>query len=307
MRPPSRCIRRRRRCAISTPEEGPRHVLVVANETVAGKSLIDALDRRAKEGPVRVTVLCPVNQPQSGYLVYETTRRTAARRRLDKTLELLRSHGIPADGFVVETEPVEAVRDAFAQLEPPPDEIVVSTHPEERSGWMRKHVVERIQDAVGEIPVEHVVVDLTGEGGPANVLVIANETVVGAPLLDKIRARAKQSPAGFLILSPQSDPSAAAHPEAERRLRYAVGVLRSEGIDVHGEVAHPDPYTAAMQAVREERVDEIIVSTFPGEKVSSWLRGHLVERLRKDAKVPVEHVEVDPTPAPADAPEGIPV
>jgi hypothetical protein len=273
------------------PEVQPRHVLVVANETVAGKSLIDALDRRAKEGPLRVTVLAPVTPPRDGYLVYETTRRTSARRRLDKTLDLLREHGIPADGFVVETDPVEAVRDAFNQLEPPPDEIVVSTHPEERSGWMRRNVVDRIRSAAGDIPVEHVVVDLSREGGPANVLVIANETVVGAPLLDKIRARARQSPASFLILSPQSDPSVSAHPEAERRLRYVVGVLRSEGIDVHGEVAHPDPYAAAMHAVRDERVDEIIVSTFPGAKVSSWLRGDLVERLRKDAKVPVEHVE----------------
>ncbi len=278
---------------------------MVANETVAGKSLIEALDRRAKQGPIRVTVICPVTQPRDGYLVYETTRRTAARRRLDRTLELLRGHGIPADGFVVETDPVDAVRDAFGQLEPPPDEIVVSTHPQERSGWMRRNVVDRIRSAAGDVPVEHVVVDLTREGGPANVLVIANETVVGAALLDKIRARAKASPAGFLILSPQSDPRVATHPESERRLRYAVGVLRSEGIDVHGEVAHPDPYTAAMAAVREERVDEIIVSTFPGEKVSSWLRGNLVERLRKDAKVPVEHIEVDPASAPAEAPEGI--
>ena len=279
---------------------------MVANETVAGKSLIEALERRAREeGPLRVTVICPVTQPREGYLVYETTRRTAARRRLDKTLELLRGEGIPADGFVVEVDPVEAVRDAFHQLEPPPDEIVVSTHPEERSGWMRRHVVERIRDVAGEIPVEHVVVDLAGEGGPANVLVIANETVVGQPLLDKIRERATASPSEFLILSPQSDPSVAAHPDAERRLRYAVGVLRSEGIDAHGEVAHPDPYTAAMQAIREERVDEIIVSTFPCEKLSSLLRGHLVERLRKDTKLPVEHVEVSPARAPDSAPEEI--
>jgi hypothetical protein len=288
-------------------EPRPRHVLVVANETVAGKSLIEALDRRAKEGPLRVTVISPVTAPRDAYLVYETTRRTAARRRLDKTLELLRSHGIPADGFVVDNDPVDAVRDAFHQLEPPPDEIVVSTHPEEQSGWLRRNVVDRIRSVAGDIPVEHVVVDLTREGGPANVLVIANETVVGAPLLDKIRERAKRSPAEFLILSPQSDPSVSEYPDAERRLRYAVGVLRSEGIDVHGEVAHPDPYTAAMQAVRGERVDEIIVSTFPGAKVSSWLRGDLVERLRKDTKLPVEHVEVDPTPAPEKAPEEIEV
>ncbi len=288
-------------------EEPPRHVLVVANETVAGRSLIEALERRAEERPMRVSVVCPVNQPREGYLVYETTRRTAARRRLDKTLGLLREHGIPADGYVVEVDPVEAVRDAFHQLEPPPDEIVVSTHPEEQSGWLRRHVVDRIRSAVGDVSVEHVVVDLSREGGPANVLVIANQTVVGAPLLDKIRERARTSPASFLILSPQSDPSVSAHPDAERRLRYAVGVLRSEGIDVHGEVAHPDPYAAATHAVREERVDEIIVSTFPGEKVSSWLRGHLVERLRKDTRLPVEHVVVEAAPAPEAAPEGISV
>jgi hypothetical protein len=272
--------------------EQPRHVLVVANETVAGKSLAEALDRRAAEGPIRVTVVCPVSQPRAGYVVYQDTRRAAARRRLDKTLELLRSHGIAADGFVVDADPVEAVRDSFAQLEPPPDEIVVSTHPEERSGWLRRHVVERIRSVAGDIPVEHVVVDTEREGGPANVLVIANETVVGAPLLDRIRERAARSPASFLLLSPQSDPSVSSHPDAERRLRLAVGLLRGEGIDVHGEIAHPDPYTAAVHAVHEERVDEIIVSTFPGEKVSSWLRGNLVERLRKDTKLPVEHVEV---------------
>ncbi len=275
---------------------------MIANETVAGTSLIEALERRAREGPIRVSVVCPVHQPREGYVVYQTTRRTAARRRLDKTLDLLREHGIPADGYVVEADPVEAVRDAFHQLEPPPEEIVVSTHPQEQSGWLRRNVVDRVRSAAGDVPVEHVVVDLTREGGPANVLVIANETVVGAPLLDKIRDRARHSPSSFLLLSPQSDPSVSAHPDAERRLRYVVGVLRSEGIDVHGEVAHPDPYTAATHAVREERVDEIIVSTFPGEKVSSWLRGDLVERLRKDTRLPVEHVVVEPAPAPEGAP-----
>jgi hypothetical protein len=272
----------------------PKHVLVVANETVAGKSLTDALDRRAAEGPIRVTVICPVNAPVDGYVVYEDTRRASAGRRLERTLELLRSHGIAAQGFVVDSDPVVAVRDSFAQLVPPPDEIVVSTHPSGRSGWLRRDVVERIRTATRGISVEHVVVDLTREGGPANVLVIANETVVGAPLLARIRERAKQSPASFLILSPQSDPNVSAHPDAERRLRLAVGLLRSEGIDAHAEVAHPDPYSAATQAVREERVDEIIVSTFPGEKQSSWLRGNLIERLRKDTKLPVEHVEVAP-------------
>jgi hypothetical protein len=268
-----------------------RHVLVVANETVGGRSLIEALQRRAETGPIHVTVVCPVSHPREGYVIYEDTRRAAASRRLERTLEKLREAGIPAHGLVVDSDPVDAVRDAFGQLEPPPDEVVVSTHPEERSGWLRRHVVDRIRAAVPDVPVEHVVVDLASEGGERNVLVVANQTVVGKPLLDRIRARAAEGPAGFLIICPQSDLELSGHPDAERRLRRALAELRGEGIDAHGQIAHPDPYTAAVHAVRDERVDEIIVSTFPQER-SGWLRRDLVSRLRESTGLPVEHVVV---------------
>jgi hypothetical protein len=271
-----------------------KHVLVLANETVAGQTLIEALKERAAAEEIRVTVVAPINAPREGYVVYEDTRRAAAGRRLDRTLQLLREAGIPASGLVVDTDPVNATRDAIAQAEPPIDAVIVSTHPPERSGWLQRDVPERVQRAAGEIPVEHVVVDMRAEGGPANVLVLANETVVGEPLLERIRDRARRSPASFLIVAPQSDPSVSAHPDAERRLRRVLTILRGEGIDVHGQVAHPDPYSAAMHAVHDERVDEILVSTFPGSAGSSWLRRDLVGRLRKDAGVPVEHIEVAP-------------
>jgi hypothetical protein len=273
-----------------------RHVLVIANETVAGRSLIEALEKR-KGKDLLVTVIAPVNQPREGYVVYEDTRRAAAGRRLDGTLEALRAAGISATGHVVEADPVAAVRDALHQLEPPVDEIIVSTHPRQKSGWLRRNVVDRIKRAAGGLPVEHVVVDLAedrGDKAEANVLVVANETVVGEPLLEKIRQRAKQGPASFLLICPQNDMTGSPHPEAERRLRHALTVLRAEGIEAHGQVAHPDPFTAAANAVQDERIDEIIVSTFPGEKRSSWLRGDLVERLRKHTGLPVEHVEVAP-------------
>jgi hypothetical protein len=272
-------------------------VLVIANETVAGKALTDPLDRRGAEGDLQVTVVCPVNAPREGYVVYNDTRRASARRRLDKTLEHLQAAGISADGFVVESDPVDAARDGLAQLEPPVDEIIVSTHPASRSGWLHRDVVERIRKVAGSVPVEHVVVDLAAEGGEANVLVIANETVLGEPLLRAIRARAARSPASFMIMCPQSDPQMAGHPEAERRLRRALAALRGAGIDAHGQIAHPDPYTAAVNAVHDERVDEIIVSTFPGEATSSWLRKDVVTRIRDATKLPVEHVEVAPEAA----------
>jgi hypothetical protein len=272
---------------------GERHVLVLANETVGGAALMEALQRRAQEGPLRVTVLAPVNRPRQGYVVYEDTRRASAGRRLDRTLARLREGGIAAHGLVVDTDPLSAVRDALAVLEPPADEVVVSTHPLPKSGWLRRDLVAQIRRAVGGLPVEHVVTDVKDETGDTNVLVVANETVVGDPLLQRIRERARRSPASFLIICPQSDPSQGAHPEAERRLRRALAILRGEGIEAHGQVAHPDPYTAAMQAVEDERIDEIIVSTFAPSR-SPWLRRNVVQRLHNTTKLPVEHVITQP-------------
>jgi hypothetical protein len=265
---------------------------VVANETVTGRELIDAIKRRASEGELElVTVLAPVNTPRAGYVVYEDTRRASAGRRLDRTLAALREGGVPAHGLVVENDPEEAVRDAFGMLDPKPTEVILSTHPVEKSGWLRKNVVDRVRRAAGDVPVEHVVVEEREEDGPTNVLVIANETVVGDALLERIRERASRGPASFLIISPQSDPAQSLHPEAERRLRRALSSLRAAGIEAHGQVAHPDPYTAAMQAIEDERIDEIIVSTFePAE--SPWMRRDLVQRLHNDANLPVEHVVI---------------
>jgi hypothetical protein len=267
------------------------HLLVVANETVTGRKLIEAVEGHRGED-LRVTVIAPVNQPERGYVVYEDTRRAAAGRRLDRTVTMLRDEGIAAHGLVVESDPVTAVRDALAQLEPPVDAIVVATHPQQKSGWLRKNVIDRTRDVAGERPVEHVVVDVAAETGQQNVLVIANETVLGRRLLDKVRERAQRGNASFLLVSPQSDPSEGSHPEAVRRLRQAVAELRGDGIDAHGQVAHPDPFSAALEAMREERVDEIIVSTFGPEK-SGWLRRDLVERLRAETGVPVEHVTAE--------------
>jgi hypothetical protein len=268
------------------------HILVIANETVAGRGLIDAVKQKAAGQDVElVTVLAPVSAPRAGYVVYEDTRRAAAGRRLDRTLAALREAGIPAHGLVVESDPEDAVRDAFGMLDPKPTDVILSTHPVEKSGWIRKNVVDRVRKAAGNVPVEHIVVEISEEGGPTNVLVVANETVVGEALLERIRTRASRGPASFLIISPQSDPTQSSHPEAERRLRRALSELRAAGIEAHGQVAHPDPYTAAMQAIEDERIDEIIVSTFEPEQ-SGWLRRDLVQRLQADAGVPVEHVVI---------------
>jgi hypothetical protein len=275
--------------------EDVKNIVVIANETVVSRKLVELVEARAGGGAAQVTVVAPVNQPRQGYVVYYDTRKAAARRRLDKTLELLRREGVPATGVVVESDPVSALRDAINQLEP--TEIIVSTHPQQKSGWLRRNAVEQMRRVAGDIPFEHLVVDLSEEQGSTNVLVVANQTVLGDALLERIRDRAQASPASFLIVSPQGD-GGGSYEDAEKRLLRAVTRLRAQGLDVHGQISHPDPYTAVMQAIEDERVDEVIVSTLPRAR-SGWLRRDLVERLRADTKLPVDHVEVD---APVEVP-----
>src|SRR5436853_5812080 len=148
------------------------HILVIANETAASQTLLDALRGEAGRDD-RITVVAPVNEPNQGYVVYEDTRRASAGRRLDRTLTTLREAGVAAQGFVVDTGPVQAVKDALAQLEPRIDEIVVSTHGAERSGWMRRDVVQEIERCAQGIPVTHVTVERDPQEN-TNVLVLAN-------------------------------------------------------------------------------------------------------------------------------------
>ncbi|HEX5467472.1 MAG TPA: hypothetical protein VFW80_00335 [Gaiellaceae bacterium] len=270
----------------------PRHILVVANETVAGKTLIDALQRHAEQGPIRVTVICPQNEPRAGFVVYADSRRSSAERRLRRTLDLLHEAGIAARGAVVDPDPLQAIKDAIHEYDP--DEIVISTHPGElRSSWLRANLIDRTRK-VTDKPVEHVVVDLTSPRERAHVLVIANQTILGRPLLDAIGDRSAASPADFTVLIPADAVG------AERRLKGICALLTEAGIEVTGHLGDPDPVVAVENAIHDEGFDEIIVSTFP-EATSGWLRRDVVGRI-KSFGLPVSHVVV--TPQEAEAAEG---
>ena len=138
-----------------------------------------------------MSVIAPVSAPSEGYVVYEDTQPSGRGRRLDRTLAKLREAGIPALGNVVDNDPLTAVRDAIALDDP--DELIVSTHPESKSGWRRRNLLEEIRKVAGDRPVEHVTSDVAARTGAENVLVVANETVVGEPLLQRIREKAKES------------------------------------------------------------------------------------------------------------------
>jgi len=133
-----------------------KHILVVANQTVSGDRLIAALRSRAATDPVRVTVICPQNDPSDAWVVDEQDVRAATQARLDGTLAALRRAGIEATGHVVERDPYTAVMDVVE--DDPPSEIIVSTLPQTRSGWLRRDLIERLRDDT-KLPVEHVVSD----------------------------------------------------------------------------------------------------------------------------------------------------
>jgi hypothetical protein len=266
-----------------------KRILVVANETVAGKPLIDAVKRRANDDGIQVHVISPQNQPKHGYVVYEDHVRDAATNRLEMTLALLREAGIEADGEVMDPDPYSAVMDALGEQDY--DEIIVSTHPETRSGWLRQGLVDRLQRAARR-PVEHVVVDLDAERDDVKrTLVVANETVSSPNLLDALKRKAEEEPRRFIVIAPQS-----AQPDengegddAHERLAHTLRELEDAGLPAVGQVEHHDPFTAIQNALQFYAPDDIVISTFP-ETRSGWLRADLVGRVQASTGKPVEHV-----------------
>lgn len=266
----------------------PTRVLVVANETVGGQALIDAVKEHARGGPITVGVVCPQNQPKAGLVIYDENVRSAAEQRLSTTLTALRNEGIEARGEVMDPDPYAATMDALAEYGA--DVIIVSTHPETRSGWLRRGLVDRIRDDV-DVPVEHVVVDPDVDRSQhTNILVVANQTMGGPPLIDCLKKRAAEDgpPLRFVVVCPQGDHG---DPEAPARLEHTLDLLRQEGWEATGQVMDPDPFTAIQNALQFYAVDEIVISTFP-ETRSGWLRGDLIERVRSATPKPVEHVVV---------------
>jgi len=266
--------------------EAAKRILVVANETVAGKALIDAVKRRADEGPISVHVICPQNEPKHGYVIFDEHTRDSTQNRLDMTLALLDEIGVKADGEIMDPDPYAAIMDALGEEDY--DEIIVSTHPQTRSGWLRENLVDRVARATRR-PVEHVVVDVGADRDEAKrTLVVANQTVSGRPLIDAVKRKAGEGARNFVVILPQGE-GEGSEEEAAERLAQTLEELQEAGIEAVGQVVHPDPYTAIQNAMQAYAADEVIISTFP-ETRSGWLRSDLVERVRSSTSRPVDHV-----------------
>jgi hypothetical protein len=203
-------------------------------------------------------------------------------------VEQLRRAGIEARGEGMDPDPYAATTDAVREFGA--DEIIISTHPETRSGWLREGLVDRVRRAARR-PVEHVVVDLDAERDDIKrTLVVANQTVASGELLDLLRRKAQDEPRRFIVICPQSGEENGEG--TAERLAHTLAGLQSAGLDAVGQVVHPDPYTAIQNALQFYSPDDIVISTFP-ETRSGWLRNDLIGRVQTSTGKPVEHVVAD--------------
>lgn len=135
-----------------------RRILVIANETVEGAPLLERIRELSSDEKARVLVVTPaLNSPLRHLASDEDEARADAQERLDRSLAALRRHGVEASGEVGDGDPLQAIEDALRTFGA--DEIVISTHPEGRSNWLERGVVENARRRFA-VPIHHVVVDL---------------------------------------------------------------------------------------------------------------------------------------------------
>jgi hypothetical protein len=144
-----------------SPADGPKKLLVIANETVAGRALRGEIVQRTKDADFDVLVVCPaLNSRIRHWTSDEDHARALAQERLEMSLAALADAGVAARGEVGDDDPIQAIEDALRTFGA--DEIVISTHPPGRSNWLERGVITRARERF-DIPITHVVVDLERE------------------------------------------------------------------------------------------------------------------------------------------------
>src|SRR5919198_6755128 len=148
---------------VSRRHDSTYRILVVANETVGGRALLEEIKNRCKGRTSEILVVVPALT--SSHLEYWASDVDAAiaeaRQRLEDSLRAMESAGLTARGDVGDHhEPNAALEDALRYFAA--DEVIISTHPPHKSKWLERGVVERAREEI-PLPITHVVVDLEAE------------------------------------------------------------------------------------------------------------------------------------------------
>ena len=146
---------------VSSTPAGMRRILVVANETVGGQALREAIAGRAEGARTEILVVAPaLNSPLRHWVSDEDGARAAAQKRVEASVARLGETGLVVRGEIGSGEPLQAIEDALRTFGA--DELVISTHPPGRSHWLEQGLIEKARERFA-LPITHVVVDLSAE------------------------------------------------------------------------------------------------------------------------------------------------
>jgi hypothetical protein len=135
-----------------------RRILVISNETVTGAVLLQAIRFRAHNVAGEVFVVAPALNSRLRHRMSDVDgARQSADDRLQECLKRLVAAGVRARGEIGDGDPLQAIADALSVF--PADEIIIATHPEERSRWLAHDLVGRARERFAP-PILHVVVDV---------------------------------------------------------------------------------------------------------------------------------------------------
>jgi hypothetical protein len=148
-----------RSVAVTKGRDGKFRLLVVANETVGGGALLEEVQDRCRDRRCEILVITPAlaSSRASHWASDVDEAIELARQRMELSLIAIGELGLKAKGEIGDSDPNVAIEDALRVF--PADEIVISTHPPERSRWLEHGVVERAREQI-DLPITHVVVDL---------------------------------------------------------------------------------------------------------------------------------------------------
>jgi hypothetical protein len=148
---------------ISRRDDTVYRILVLANETVGGRALLSEIQNRGKGRTTEILVVVPaLTSSRLEHWSSDVDRALdEAGERLDASLATMAQAGLRARGHVGDHhEPNAALEDALRDF--PADEVIISTHPPQRSRWLERGVVTQAREEV-PLPITHVVVDLEAE------------------------------------------------------------------------------------------------------------------------------------------------
>ncbi|HEY7950461.1 MAG TPA: hypothetical protein VID51_06455 [Solirubrobacterales bacterium] len=142
--------------------DGKHRLLVVANETVEGEALLEEIRGRCRGRNCEILIVTPAltGSRASHWASDVDGAIELARQRMELSLIAIGQLRLKARGEIGDSDPNVAIEDALRVF--PADEIVISTHPPERSRWLEHGVVERAREQI-DLPISHVVVDLAAD------------------------------------------------------------------------------------------------------------------------------------------------